>query len=269
MNNIFEESFKKLIEEHYFIVLLLISILIILGLLYCFVRAGTGNFVRTRIWNFFAGTYDFNDRITSDLWSEVRDVENFRFNTGMKFKSKHEIKKFHLWLEHYNIPIYEAMKVSRFFNVQRNYFIAYDFKGRFIRRLYAVMAFALLLVAINALYGSIRNNAYLTIKSNDFSFVYKGDSVNVYNKEINIDFCKNFKKDGFDYNVGTNISVICKLLIEDESNEYYRSVIKNQKHLFFIIFFVNIFLVFYFLKSAFNYDVAENFKREYIESKLN
>ena len=243
MDLIFEGTFKKILDEYFIVFILTASSLVAIGVSYCFVRVGSGNFIRTRVWNFFAGSQDFKDEATSSLWSEVVDVENVRFKTGIDFRSRKEIDSFWKWLNKYDIPIYEARKVSRFFNVRNNYFIAYDFIGKSNRRLFATLIAAIILVAISLFYSSIRNNAYLTIKISGFSFIYKGEYIEAYDKKIDFNFCESFNKNSYDYLKSQNIKVMCDLIFSDKKNDYYISVIEKQRILFLIILFVNIFLI--------------------------
>lgn len=268
MESIFEGTFKKILDEHFLVFLLTAAVLLVAGLSYCIVRVGSGNFIRTRVWNFFAGSHEFKDEATLKLWTEVVDVENVRFKTGIDFRSRNEINRFWEWLNRYEIPIYQAIKVSKYFNVRKGYFIAHDFVGKSNRRLIAVFVAMIILVGISSFYSSVRNNAYLTIIKSGFSFVYVGSYIEAYDKKIDLSFCEKFNKNEFDYSKSQNIKVMCELIVSDTEHDYYKSILRKQLKFVLLILFVNILSIALLIKSAYGYSRAEEFKREYIESKL-
>ena len=268
MDLIFETTVKKILDEHFLIFILTIAALLVTGFSYCILRVGSGNFIRTRVWKFFAGSHDFKDETFLKLWAEVVDVENVRFNTGIDFRSRVEVNRFYEWLNRYEIPIYQAMKVSKYFDVRRRYFIAHDFLRKSNHRLFAALIAAIFLVAVSAFYSSVRNNAYLTIIKSGFSFVYVGGYIEAYDKRIDLSFCDSFNKNEFDYLTSQNIQSMCELIVSDKNLDYYKSIIKKQRNFMFSILFLNIVMITFLIKSAYDYMRADEFKREYIESKL-
>lgn len=268
MESIFEGTFKKIIDDYFLIFLLAAAALLATGLSYCIVRVGSGNFIRTRVWNFFAGSHEFKDEVTSKLWAEVVDIENVRFKTGIDFRSRNEIARFWERLHKYEIPIYQVIKVSKYFNARSGYFIAYDFARETNRRLIAVFIAMVFLVGISTYYSSVRNNAYLTVIKSGFSFVYVGDYIKAYDKKIDLSFCENFDKNKFDYLISQNIKVICELIVSDKNNDYYKSIINKQRNFVLFILFLNILSITFFIKSAYDYNLANEFKRYYIDNKF-
>ena len=61
---------------------------------------------------------------------------------------------------------------------------------------------------------------------------------------------------------------MCELIVSDKNLDYYKSIIKKQRNFMFFILFLNIVMITFLIKSAYDYMRADEFKREYIESKL-
>lgn len=265
MNEIFVESLKKVIENYFWIVLTVWAFVFLTGLWYCFIRAGTANFIRSRIWNFFSDSNQLvTDRLSS-IWGEVSDVENFRFKTGMDFKSTDQIDDFFKFIEEKNIPKYEVLRVANYFSVEKKEFIKIDYFKKSRIRLGVMFFFSVILVVSNIVYGFVKDNAYLTIKDTNYSFVLKGESALAYNTVFNKEKCDEFFKSEDDYTKKKNMKIICSIFNAEkkEAEGLYNSTLNKQRNVFLFLFFILIFIIFYFAKSAYNYAQADLFMNKY------
>lgn len=266
MNDIFSESIKYFFQNYSGQLSVLFILVFLYGLWYCFSKAGTANFLRNRIWLFYAGKYELKNKNIAKAWDEINDIENFRFKTGFKFSTPEEFHFFVQWLRKFKIPIYEAAKFSKYFNVVAKYFVAEDFDKKSRKLFIYTLLTAFLLMAVSWLYGEIKDNAYLVVKETKYQFSFDGKSADAYGKRWDESACLNFNKDSMDYDKAKNIKIICTLF-SSKGREVYTETINSQRNfLIFLTIFLTIF-IFVFMRKAYYYSEANKFFMKYIDVK--
>lgn len=264
MNEIFSESIKYFFSEYAYTAVGSAIAILVFGLWYCFARAGTANFIRNRVWAFYAGNHDVKNKAIAECLDEINGVENIRFKTGFKFSSVEKFESFTLWLKRSKIPPYEAAKFSKHFDVNNHVFLIKNFSKTAIVFLCAACLSMAAIVCANYFYVKIQNTAYLIIKKTEFSFSYNGVYAMAYDMVLDAETCGKTDKNVFDEFKEHNISTICNLVLS-EDKEIYNSTLSSQRNLYIALIVIMATMSLSFLYKSYYFGELNAFYFKYIK----
>jgi hypothetical protein len=97
----------------YFIPLLLVLLLTWYG----YVRAASGFFLIERIWRLIGGSKEFSGSFLNEQWSAVKDLESFRFKTGIRLDNYEQMLELLERIQHQGINIAQLVRGRQYFDV--------------------------------------------------------------------------------------------------------------------------------------------------------
>lgn len=209
-----------------------ISVLIGLSalvILFCAYKSKSWHFFWERIWFLVAGRSNFKDENLNNIWSEVLDIEMFKFKTGFNVVSKKEIDNVLLWAKNNVVSLNEFIKVSVFFVPSESNFFQRNYRRRAIFYVVlVVICFAFMNVP--KMYPRMVEQARLGVVSTGTGFWFDGEKAYIKDWVIGSDQCqKNENPIASDEDKSTDFNVICRLITSDE-REIYKNALKMQKN---------------------------------------
>lgn len=139
------------------------SILIIWAIL----RARSAHFLLDRVWRMVGGG-PIKDPDLIKAWDTVRDLEGFRFKTGINFKTKESFSNTLAWLEKNemtitNLSFVRGWIIDQPLTIKKPNKVQYKVLAWFISA-------AFIPLAILSTYIAVQPNVLLTVKSSSFTF---------------------------------------------------------------------------------------------------
>lgn len=148
--------------------------LILLLTWYGYLRAASGFFLIERIWRLIGGGKEFSSEFLNQQWSAVKDLESFRFKTGIRLESYEQMLELLQRIKRDDVNIAQLIRGRKYFDanllVMRNPDLN-CWKGRHgIGVLLAATFMVLCTVPM------IPNYAVLTMKKSNITFMVREDS---------------------------------------------------------------------------------------------
>ncbi|MCU1760718.1 DUF6216 family protein [Pseudomonas sp. 14P_8.1_Bac3] len=148
--------------------------LVLLLTWYGYLRAASGFFLIERIWRLIGGGKEFSSDFLNQQWSAVKDLESFRFKTGIRLDSYEQMLELLERIKRHDINIAQLIRGRKYFDanllVMRNPDLN-SWKGRHGTGL--VLAMLLMVLSMIAI---IPDYAVLTMKKSDITFMVREDS---------------------------------------------------------------------------------------------
>jgi len=154
---------------------ILAIILMIILAVWFYVRAGTLHFIYARIWNLIGGKRDIQDGFMKRKWESVIDMEFFRFQTGIKFRSREQLVSSFEFVEKNGMTFGELCRISPYYDPETVNIKELNYKRR------GLFSFFLVVVSIalfhSALWFSGKDSALLVVKESGTYFWANGKIV--------------------------------------------------------------------------------------------
>ena len=192
-------------------------------------RARSAHFLFDRIWRVIGGGNINHSKLKQD-WSDIRDVEGFRFRTGINFPSMEVLLTTLEWAKKNNINIRD-LSFSRNWMRERPWI----FGTPWIKTIRTSAIIALIPLGIS-LIGSAyilgKDSVLLTIKTSKVSFWTNGSTATNFIFERNTpEFlvshqnCNNLSNPGL---TADDIKVICETLVPDNAEKIKKAMIEQR-----------------------------------------
>lgn len=229
--------------------IIVLNIIFLIILFVCAYKAGSFYFFWEWIWRLGTGRKIFHDSELNEAWSEVLDIEMFRFKTGLDVNSSEEIKKVLLWIKQKPLSLKELIPASKFFNVRMLEF----FEGNYSKKAicYGIyMAVCMMFISVPKIYPEWSQQARFNIKETGTVFWYDGKSAFEKQRVFAKENCKPIEeKINTNQVVFSDEEVICSFVLSDDK-ERFKSGLSAQRFaivLYLVIFsilFINFFILF-------------------------
>ena len=130
-------------------------------------RARSAHFFFDRVWRLIGGGA-VKDTDLIKAWDVVRDIEGFRFKTGINFKTKNTLTKTLKWLDKNEMTITELSFIREW--IEDNPLKIKKPQAKKIKAFAWTISAILIPIAIAITYIAVQPNVLLTIKSSGFTF---------------------------------------------------------------------------------------------------
>ncbi|MEI7049236.1 DUF6216 family protein [Pseudomonas koreensis] len=198
-------------------------------IIWAILRAKSAHFLLDKIWRLIGGGA-INDQELRKDWLQIRDLESFRFRTGIKFNSRNTWSKTVKWLE-YNDKSMNDLSFAKAWISGK----PWDFNEPWLKRIKA-FAFCIFLMTVPLIMGMTyifsEQSAILTIKGSQKTFWTDGVTARNFvlakgTPQFSVDSaaCMNKKIPGVD---DKDSEIICKTL-EPEAIPQLKKFILEQK----------------------------------------
>lgn len=226
-----------------------LNIIFFIILFVCAYKAGSFYFFWEWIWRLGTGRKTFHDSELNEAWSEVLDIEMFRFKTGLDVNSSEEIKKVLVWIKQKPLSLKELIPAAKFFNVKILDFFEGNYRKKAI--LYGIyMAVCMMFISVPRMYPEWSQQARLTINETGTVFWYDGKNAFEKQRVFTEENCKPIEdKININQVIFSDEEVICSFVLGDDK-EKFKSGLSMQRFaivlylLAFLIFFINFFVLF-------------------------
>src|SRR5690606_19504414 len=152
--------------------------LIIVACVYVWRRTGSAHFMLARLWLLITGQREFHDTAINRVWRESRDVDLFRYMTGVRFRSLFQVKKAVAFMDEHNIYLGEMARLSHYYDPDM---AALRNPGVKKKKLLAISAFPFLcLVFVFGFLGLWLNDAAFVVKESGVYFFTDAKSVSAF-----------------------------------------------------------------------------------------
>lgn len=149
-------------------------LLVLLLTWYGYLRAASGFFLIERIWRLIGGGKEFSSEFLNQQWAAVKDLESFRFKTGIRLDSYARMLELLERIKRDDVNIAQLIRGRKYFDadllVMRNPDLN-RWKGR--HGIGVVMAMLLIVLCMVAV---IPDFAVLTMKKSNVTFMVREDS---------------------------------------------------------------------------------------------
>jgi hypothetical protein len=204
--------------------------LFVLGVLtwYGYVRAASGFFLIERIWRLIGGSKEFKDESLNAHWMEIRDLESFKYKTGIRFANYKKLRETLDWLDRNDISLVELIKVRRYFDPKEVRMRDPQLEKK--KAWYLVPLLPLLLLVFLFFLVAIPDHAFLTVKESGTKMWANAESARSF--------------DGYSWVVTSadcgvptvqvsdgDKQLICELFGSRESQDFVKAVVRSQKAL--------------------------------------
>lgn len=264
MANIATENFFKLLGSFgSWAPLIIVSIYFAL-IVYAFSRSGSAHFIVDKIWRLAGGEKSFKNQLVNDVWSDIRDVEAFRFRTRINVGTLSQIMEVENFLNKRGMSVNEIMPFAKYFDANSLRLRDINYKRhQIICFILAIFCYVLMSApqAITSFTNfNYNKSVYLKLNESQKSVYLQRNKAYIDGNLIVSENCQNEKE----YLVGkyliskAEVIAICGELLSDNS-EYYESTLKEQKYLVFFWTLLFVFLSIFFLRKAFSISKALSF----------
>lgn len=207
-------------------------------LLFSWARAGSAHFLRERIWAILGGSKEFHDTYLNEQWKKVRDLENARYRTGIRFQSRSNAADTFAWLDSHDIPLDDLLRGARYFDPSKVQMKNPNLRAKTIA--FVVALGLLLLLGAGTTAFSLSSYALLTVKKTGTAFWIDGETALAWNKAWITD-AKSCSANTAPIEDEHDKNVICSLLMAD-ADAFVEKSLKSQKYVggSLIIFFFSL-----------------------------
>lgn len=139
-------------------------LILILAIIYTWIRAGSLHFLRDKIWLISSLKRKFSDDQLNKQWNEIRDIEMLRFKMGLPFLHKEDLNDLKQYLTPKGISIYEIISLSNYFDLKNKKFK--DFSYEKWAKIFLAIATFLTVAGSCFFIASEFNTVWLKIKKN-------------------------------------------------------------------------------------------------------
>ena len=156
--------------------------IIAICLLLCIYRAKSINFLLDRIWIFFGGKLEFNDKELNSDWEIISDLELFRYRYGFDVETKEHIKSLRNWLSSNNVNFLELRKVANLFDVRLIGIKKISFKFDVVLNIVLIAAMGLSIILLNVFLN--RDDANFVVVETEKNFHFDGRKLSIYDEKF-------------------------------------------------------------------------------------
>ncbi|RDI12450.1 DUF6216 family protein [Comamonas sp. AG1104] len=210
-----------------------VGALIIFCLGICVYRAKSINFLLDRIWIFFGGKLEFNDKELNNDWEIIRDLELFRYRYGFDVETKDHVRSLRNWLSSNNVNFLELRKISNLFDVRLGRIKKDSFKYDIIINVTLILALVSSIIISNIFLNT--NDAQFVVVETEQNFHFDGKKLSIYDEKFSRRQCDVMTAGAYpepgsdDANKKFNKYIACGIF-GVEGKKFYQDTIKNQKH---------------------------------------
>lgn len=159
-----------------------VGALIIFCLGICVYRAKSINFLLDRIWIFFGGKLEFNDKELNNDWDIVRDLELFRYRYGFDVETKDHVKSLKNWLSSNNINFLELRKISNLFDVKAGRIRKSSFTSDIVVNGVLILCLAISIIFTNFYLN--KDKAEFVVVETEKNFSFDGKRLYIYDEKF-------------------------------------------------------------------------------------
>jgi hypothetical protein len=224
-------------------------------------RARSAHFLLDRVWRLIGGGV-INDPDLAKKWAEIRDVEGFRFRTGLNFPTKQALSKTLFWLDTHQMSI-QDLSFARAWTTSA----PWKFKKpnlTWIRRIVAVEFIILGVLSLSTCWMAVQPSVLLSVKTSGVKFWTDGSSATDFKllwKEpkfsVTHEDCKENKINDID---DKDAQVICAT-VSPEANKAIKTMLREQQALSWYI----VFICFCFLIAAARYSARASMAKKFYD----
>lgn len=250
-----------------FLPLIIISIYVLL-ILYAFSRSGSLYFFVDKIWRLTGGEKEFKNKSVNEIWSNIKDVEAFRFRTKINVSTLKQINSIEIFLQKHDMGFHDIIPCAKYFDVVNVKLKDYNYTIRLII-IGVLIIFSYFLMIVPQGVASFtdfdyRKSAYLTLnKSRVVVYLQKKQAI-IDGKVLGFEKCEKENTSNISeyYSIeDVEAAALCRELLSSES-DFYKNTIKEQ------IIFVGLWIVLCFLsmmllsKKLYSVSKAVDFKKK-------
>ncbi|EJM88512.1 MULTISPECIES: DUF6216 family protein [Pseudomonas] len=192
-------------------------------------RARSAHFLFDRIWRLIGGG-NINHSTLKQDWSDIRDVEGFRFRTGINFPSMEVLLTTLEWAKKHNINIGD-LSFSRGWMRERPWIFGTPWM-KTITFFAGTALIPLFILLAGSAYFLANDSVLLTIKSSKVSFWTNGSTATDFILErsvpefsVTLQNCNKLSNPGL---TSDDIKVICKTLDTDNAEKIKKNMVEQR-----------------------------------------
>ncbi len=211
---------------------LIVGCIVAICLFLCIYRAKSINFLLDRIWIFFGGKLEFNDKELNNDWEIIRDLELFRYRYGFDVETKDHVRSLRTWLTSNNVNFLELRKISNLFDARLGRIRKSSFKSDIVINSVLISALVLFIIISNIYLNT--NDAQFVVVETEKNFHFDGKKLSIYDEKFSRRQCDvmtagAYPEPGNDSDNKTFNTYIACGIFSVEGKKFYQDTIKKSK----------------------------------------
>ncbi|MHC8320333.1 DUF6216 family protein [Pseudomonas sp. GB2N2] len=151
-----------------------LPLLLVLALTaYGYVRAASGFFLIERIWRLIGGSKEFSSEFLNEQWSAVKDLESFRFKTGIRLDSYRQMLELLARINRHDVNVAQLIHGRKYFDAER--LVMRDPDGKLWKSRHGIGLLLTLIFMIVCTVPMMPDYAVLTMKTSGITFMVRED----------------------------------------------------------------------------------------------
>ncbi|WP_284336727.1 DUF6216 family protein [Comamonas sp. NoAH] len=244
--------------------------IIFICLCVCIYRAKSINFLLDRVWIFFGGKLEFNDKELNNEWDTIRDLELFRYRYRFDVETIDHVKSLRYWLYSNNVNFLELRKISNLFDVRLVRIKKSSFKSDIIINILLIFALVMAIVLSNFFLNT--EDAKFVVVETEQNFHFDGKKLSIYDEILSRRQCDKVtagaypEPDNADENKLFNKYIACGIF-SIEGKKFYKNTVNKSKKFAAAISITCLLIIMVFMSQVNKYFIACEINKRIEENK--
>lgn len=206
-----------------------LPLLLVLALTaYGYVRAASGFFLIERIWRLIGGSKDFSSDFLNQQWSAVKDLESFRFKTGIRLDSYQHMLELLARINRHDVNVAQLIHGRKYFDAER--LVMRDPDGKLWKSRHGIGVLLTFVFMILCTVPMMPDYAVLTMKTSGVTFMVREDAARSFLSDEWVLKPETCLKSG-DKPDAEIRQIVCGVFSSEADGRYVRKIIMEQRAL--------------------------------------